>query len=230
VLKQSARIYVLIDPRDGEIRYVGWTIQTLAKRLGAHRCAQGRHHRATWIRALKREAHVPIIRLLQEVRASEAPEAERYWIRFFRLAGCLLVNTTEGGEGTLGWTPTEFTRMKMRSAHLGKKFTPEHRAKLSEALRKRVYTVEMLANMSAAHRGLKASEETRKKMSQGRKRENLSAATLQKMSVASKSMSSEARARMAAALTGRKQSAETRLKRSKALKRWHANRRTITNV
>ena len=98
----SCKIYVLVDPRDGDIRYVGKTeLLLLEQRLKVH-LQTATHpktrntYRARWIR---RSIEAPIIRLVQNVPAAEWQAAEQYWISFFKGLGCRLTNATVGGEG-----------------------------------------------------------------------------------------------------------------------------------
>ena len=172
----NASIYVLVDPRDGDVRYVGWTVRSLRQRLGSHRRDKRKSHRTSWIRGLLLQGQEPIIRLVQHVLVQDVQTAERYWIAWFKSVGCLLVNSTDGGEGNVGWHMSEETRRKTSDAKLGKK--------LSQATRDR---------MSAGHTGRRHSNETRKKIGdahRGRKA---------KYSQKGRVMSDSARANMKAA-------------------------------
>lgn len=130
---RGAMVYVLVDPRDGEVRYVGWTVRTLAQRLMSHLKAAGDNHRTRWIAVLKRDGLRPIIRLLQPVTANEAPAAERYWIALLRTRACRLVNATDGGEGTLGRVLTNAQRARVSEVHAGKTLSAAHRQAISAA-------------------------------------------------------------------------------------------------
>ena len=88
--RPHALIYVLVDPRDGEIRYIGWTTQTLAKRYKSHLAYKGQAHRSKWVQALLQQGLGPIIRLIQAVPVENGPAAEIYWIKFHRDLGCRL--------------------------------------------------------------------------------------------------------------------------------------------
>src|SRR5258708_18627919 len=103
-----ATIYVLVDPRTEEIRYVGGTNRSLKARLGRHLAARGKNHRVAWLALLKRRGLIPLIRVVQQVPVQYYAEAERYWIAYFRTMGCRLVNSTDGGDGLLN--PTEEIR------------------------------------------------------------------------------------------------------------------------
>ena len=213
---QHALIYVLVDPRDGEIRYVGWTTQTLTQRYKSHLAYKSRAHRSKWIQALLRQGLRPIIRLIQMVPVGDGPNAEIYWIKFHRDLGCRLVNLTEGGEGAPGHLPTEETRARMRAAHRGRKHSPETIAKLR--LAKSNQSVETRAKIGEANRRRAVSTETRAKISAAARQRTYSPETRAKLSAAGqgRAVSAEARAKIGAANSGRVKSPEARAKISAA--------------
>jgi len=187
-----ARIYVLVDSHDGEIRYVGWTNKTLQRRLACHlREKHKTFHRAQWLEVLRRLTMVPIILLLQEVPLTEWATAERYWIKFFRTIGCRLTNTTDGGQGTPGKVVSAETRAKISAANAGRTRPPRSeafRAKQRTALigRNPMLRPDVRAKVSLMKRGQKLgpqSDEHRAKLSMAaqkctpEKRAKLSAAT-----------------------------------------------------
>jgi hypothetical protein len=103
---KSVNIYILIDPRDNEIRYVGKTIQSLRDRLKGHvdKSKVRTDHRSLWITQLLRLGYRPRIELIQTVGSHDWRIAEPYWIGYYRSLGCDLTNGTEGGDG--GDSPT----------------------------------------------------------------------------------------------------------------------------
>ncbi len=183
-------IYVLIDPRDEEIRYVGKT-KSPKRRLGSHLRDRDDSYRTRWIGKLGRMGMVPRMQVIQEVPASFEAEAEKYWIAYFRAIGCRLTNSTDGGEGNLGWCPSEETRAKMSAAsqrtmanpaarqavsavHKGKIISSEHKAVVSKATTERWKTwrangsytsPETRAKLSASQTGKRMTPETVAKMS-----------------------------------------------------------------
>lgn len=62
-------------------------------------------------------------------------------------------NLTEGGEGTLGYIPSEETREIMRNKKLGRKLTSEHRQKISQSNKGRVFTEETRKKISIKSKG-----------------------------------------------------------------------------
>lgn len=108
-------VYVLIDPRTDEVRYVGKTSKPLRVRLAGHMHDRGKYHRAYWVQQLVRQGYEPRIELVQEVHDDHWREAERYWIAYFRTIGCDLTNATAGGEGgAKEYRHSDDTRAKMR--------------------------------------------------------------------------------------------------------------------
>jgi hypothetical protein len=102
-------------------------------------------------------------------------------------------------------------------------FSPEHRARISAALRGRAHSSEHVAKVAAANRGRSPSAETRAKIAaalSGRPGRTPTPETLAKMSAAQRgrTFSAEARAKMSAVRKGRRLSPDTRAKMSAAQK------------
>src|SRR3990167_4391848 len=123
-------IYGLIDGGTLELRYVGKTTHPIENRLRGHKAGKGPNkHLNRWL------ASTPVNVIVLERDPADLDEAEVRWIREMRERGARLLNILAGGQG---WTR-------------GRKFTPEHRAKISVALRGHVYpkqTVEHRAKIS----------------------------------------------------------------------------------
>lgn len=110
----TCKIYSLIDPRTGAIRYVGRTVQPLDFRLANHirdakvgkKCL-----RAAWVRELLNEGLRPLIRTLEIVPNEIARTKERQWTLELMGNGCDLVNSNVAGGGSVhpktyvDWTP-----------------------------------------------------------------------------------------------------------------------------
>lgn len=146
-------LYVLVDPRDGTVRYVGKTNYTLKIRLRQHLNNPRNSYLACWVNSLKEVGLVPEIEEIERIEDSNDKDwqrVERYWIFFYRNMHCDLVNLDSGGMG--GNTKSEETRKKIgngnrgkvrsletlekqRLSHLGKKLTPEHCANMSKAIK-----------------------------------------------------------------------------------------------
>ena len=93
------KIYVLKDPRNNSIRYVGATITSLNKRLTGHiwdaKNLKGTR-KINWINQLLQLRLKPIIELIEETE--DWIVREKYWIAYYKQR-TELVNTTSGGEG-----------------------------------------------------------------------------------------------------------------------------------
>ncbi len=167
-----AVIYALEDPRDGELRYIGFTSAPGRRfREHVHEALRTKikNHRYDWIRSLLRDGLSPVGRVIVECPKEEAPLLERICIAVYRALGFNLVNCTDGGEGVHGYVYSDETRAKMAAAARGNKNSVGHRhtegskLKMSES-QKRV------GNRPPSHKGVKASPETRAKMAESHRR------------------------------------------------------------
>lgn len=115
-------IYSLIDPRDGQVRYIGKTIQRLSSRLQSHlyHSYKLRTPKDRWIVELRQLGYRPkIVELarLENPTDAEVAAVEQAWIDFYRLSAAL-TNQGRGGQGgsrrqVIDWSPD-------RDALLGK--------------------------------------------------------------------------------------------------------------
>lgn len=149
-------IYGLVDPRTNAIRYVGKTNRPRA-RLRAHIAAVDRKpcHKSAWIKSLLALEIEPTLVILEEIPpGGDWAARERDWIA----ALPNLTNQTAGGEGTLGRTLSAETREKIRAKALerepahGRVATPEQRAAQAAKMRGRTLTAEHRAKISEANR------------------------------------------------------------------------------
>lgn len=106
-------IYVLIDPRTDQIRYVGQCVNP-KERYADHRENQkGTCRRANWLNLLRSLNLKPLMEVIEECDESNWSEREIYWIAEHKKRDYDLVNTTIGGEGVLGLKHTEETKQKL---------------------------------------------------------------------------------------------------------------------
>lgn len=150
----NTTIYLLLDPRSAEVRYVGMTTVSKEQRLRKHYGESRVKHRTRkerWIVALLNLGLEPVILAIEEIPWSERSERERYWIRHYRQAGCELFNGNDGGLGALGTKHSDEAKRKISLANTGHQWTPEQRAR-----------------MSVIKKGQTHSPETRRRMSEGR--------------------------------------------------------------
>lgn len=110
---ETCKIYTLLDPRTGAIRYVGRTVQLLQNRLQQHiwKSEKEQHARAKWIQELARENLRPEIHLVAEVPVEYAVAHEKQWTRDLLNQGVDLLNDGIGRGGCnhpkrkIEWTP-----------------------------------------------------------------------------------------------------------------------------
>jgi hypothetical protein len=150
-------IYGLVDPRDGQLRYVGKSCSGMA-RSRAHLTPtelKESNHKARWIRSLLKENLSPFAIILHLVGAREIlAEAEVFWIAYFKAMGCPLTNLSGGGEGgRLGVPHSEETKAKLRARALGRVISEETKSKMSASHKSRPWTPEHRANHAASLKG-----------------------------------------------------------------------------
>jgi hypothetical protein len=112
-------IYILVDPRDTQIRYVGSTVCSVASKLATHLHDSKRQNHAVsgWIRELISIGLRPGIEIIETyIDEAEMRKDEEFYIRYLSFIGVPLLNTT-------------YLRKAQYKDHL----TMEHRKKLSIA-------------------------------------------------------------------------------------------------
>lgn len=234
-------IYMLADPIDSRIRYVGKT-DNLTGRYRSHCSTQNRQdHRANWLNKLRSLNLKPIMQIIEECDETNWVERETYWIKYYReVLGCDLVNATDGGEGTVGWTQSEETRRKLsesrkgeKNPYFGKTHSEEAKRKLSEAQKGntnwlgKVHSAESKRKIGEGNKGKILNEETRRKLSEANKGKTPSEETKRKMSESKKGntnclgriLSDEHKHKIGEAQKGKTHSEETRRRISEANKR-----------
>jgi group I intron endonuclease len=168
------QIYVLIDPRNNELRYVGLTTQPLAKRFHNHLDSARRgasSHVYNWMRQVMETGQVPLIVQIESCDSlEELCEREVDFMAYFKSIGCRLTNQAKGGSrGMAGFKHSEETCAKMSLSRLGK---PTKRSGYK-------HSPETLMKMSLAKKGkptarlnYKATDETKRRMSESKKGQN----------------------------------------------------------
>lgn len=136
-MEKKTFIYILIDPRTNQVRYVGKT-DNLRKRYNHHLIYNGKSHKTSWIKNLKSDNQKPIMEVVDEVLLVDWKFWERYWISQFKTWGFDLVNNTDGGEGFASGelNPAHLPHVKaIRSkVHKGKVVSQKVRNKISKTL------------------------------------------------------------------------------------------------
>lgn len=158
-----SKIYHLSDPITNEIRYVGYTNQSLIRRLQLHisHSNKNKTYVQKWIRSLDL---LPIITLIEDCTENDWQEREKYWIKFYREQGVRLCNLTNGGEGTPNLKRTDEFKafISKRQKELGIKppkrngifHSDETKNLMSIKAKGRIITEEQKEKMSKAKIGL----------------------------------------------------------------------------
>ncbi|KKM20405.1 hypothetical protein LCGC14_1645800 [marine sediment metagenome] len=120
-------IYGLTDLTTNELRYVGYTDDTLEKRCDDHwkeRNHKKRTYKRNWIRKLYEEHNQkPKIFMIEEINPERWEEAETFWIEYFKFLGCNLTNVALGGKGRIKGTKlTEEHKKNIGLGCAGKKY------------------------------------------------------------------------------------------------------------
>lgn len=89
-------VYALIDPRNGDIKYIGITTNP-EERQRAHssifRPLSGNSKKVDWIEELRQAKLKPIFKPIDQADTNlEARAIERYWILYYRRWGINLLN------------------------------------------------------------------------------------------------------------------------------------------
>lgn len=174
-------IYVLRDPRDSSIRYVGKTINP-DKRLKGHiwESSKTNTHKANWIKSLLSIGLKPTIKVIEECSDNEWEEKEKYYIALYKEQyGKLLTNGTSGGEGGItkpGMKHTAESKKKMSLIKKGKRPSIETCKKMSESNARhflnKTHSQETKKKMSIARSGVFHSAEAKQKISLATSGEN----------------------------------------------------------
>lgn len=133
-------VYGLRDPRTGEVRYVGKSINGTERPRQHVRASSlassASTYKNSWLKQLVGSGLKPEIVILQECQTSEELlGAEKAWIVIGRQAlGRRLTNLTHGGDGCAEPLRSPETRGKMRAARLDPKKKSAHDAAIRDAL------------------------------------------------------------------------------------------------
>ena len=179
-------IYGLTDPRTNQVRYIGRTVSGM-RRPKMHGfpsiLAKDKTYKANWIRQLRALDLDYGVVVLEEVEKGKLGQVEQQWIAKAKAECWPLTNLTDGGEGGhLGRKFTPEHRARISAANKGRKMTLEQRAKLSEVAKKRSVDPLKIAAMRASRIGSIHSEETKAKIGAANRGKVLSPETRAKIS------------------------------------------------
>lgn len=97
-------IYVLIDPLDNLVKYVGQT-KNIQKRYTSHLNDKSNTLKSSWIKSLKSQNLKPILELIDAIPLKDYIFWEQFYISLFKSWGFVLKNMTDGGDGSYGVVP-----------------------------------------------------------------------------------------------------------------------------
>lgn len=147
-------IYGLIDPKTGQLRYVGKTVSLLKRRLAEHISDVRRGRvwipRHKWILSLLQDGLCPEIIEIETLPTEGWREAEMFWIECLRSQGCDLLNATAGGDGLTSYRHREDTKQKQSEAAKRRYQRPGEREKSGEAVRRAYEDENAYARLLAA--------------------------------------------------------------------------------
>ncbi len=138
-------IYILIDPRDNNVRYVGKT-HDLKHRYYCHTNHFDGTKKSAWIKSIKAIGISPEIDVVEITDEKNWIFWEQHYISLFKFYGFNLTNSTQGGEGGL---MSKETKEKMRNAMLNA--TEEHKKKISIALTGKKPSKQTLLRLRKSH-------------------------------------------------------------------------------
>jgi group I intron endonuclease len=162
-------IYLLSDPRNKSIKYVGKTYR-VERRFRDHLNESKNTKKTAWVKKLKKNGLLPELFIIEETDELSCDFWEKYWISQIKTWGFELTNMTNGGDGSFSVVPwnkgkkgifkhSEESKIKMsktrKTSCLGDKngFYGKNHSKESKE------------KMSAKRVGLKWSEKTKEKNS-----------------------------------------------------------------
>lgn len=174
-------IYGLIDPRDNELRYIGFTSISLKRRLITHlspSALKKNTHKNNWVKSILYEKIKPEIFLIQKTDKENWEFDEQWNIQYFKAIGCRLTNECSGGRGF--YDISDAIKKKMSDSHkgaknsfYGKKHTEESKRKISMFHTGRKLTKEHIEKVRASSLGRimpPKTEEWKRKQSESHKK------------------------------------------------------------
>ncbi len=182
-------IYMLVDPRDSVVRYVGQTIQETKQRLAEHISLARRKkikniHVYNWIRQLLNLNLVPEIYILEDnLDNAIITDREKYWINHLKNLGADLTNKNLDPHEVhnKGQHHSEKTKQKIRAKRAlqvspmkGMHHSEDSKRKMSKAkegyvpwMKGKTHSKESREAISKIQKGRKRSDETKRRQSDG---------------------------------------------------------------
>lgn len=164
-------IYMATNRANGKI-YIGQTVKTLQQRQIQHIYDAKNGSPLYFARALRKYGfnnfRWEVLCCCFDIDGLN--EMEVYFIALFNSRDKIVgYNSTKGGNGISGFSHTNKTKEKIRQAHLGKKYTKEHKQKISDnnarGMLGKHHSDETCRKIRDAHIGTKHTKKAKQKMS-----------------------------------------------------------------
>lgn len=157
---ETVFIYTLNNPLTNEVKYIGFTNQSLKRRLQLHlsHSNKNRTYVQKWIKSLELP---PLINLIEECDENIWQEREIYWIKYYREKGLKLCNLTDGGEGIPNLKRSEEFKLLISKRNIDNNIAPPIRTGI-------LHSIETKQLMSNKAKGRVLTEEQKEKMSKAK--------------------------------------------------------------
>lgn len=166
-------VYGLVDPRDGQIRYVGKSSNGVARprdHTRPARVANETGDKNVWVKELLALSIFPEIVNLETCTPDNLVAAENWNIIYYRSLGFNLTNSVKMGcHGPTGYHHTQDAKDRIGAATLGRKHSEEAKKKISMTHSGKKLSKEHLDRIIEANTGRVVSQTTRDKLSKAHK-------------------------------------------------------------
>jgi len=213
--KKVFYVYQHLKADTGEIFYVG---------KGMGRRAFDKYHRSKYWKAIEAKYGVKVEFVKENISEAESLQLEIETIASYKKNGINLINMTEGGDGTTGYTHTDEHRMKMSVKQSGSNNPRFGKVGTRKGATASAETIERLRQ---SHLGKKLSEEERKKIRESTK---LARQGIKTLGMTGRKHSEETLQKMREKAKGRTLSAEVKEKISQTKKLANAKKREMLNT
>lgn len=98
---ETVFIYVLIDPRNDQVRYVGKSKDPVDRYRNHYNSARDKNtHKRNWINNIRKDGLRPELLIIDEVELDDWVFWECFYISLYKSYGFNLINYTSGGDGS----------------------------------------------------------------------------------------------------------------------------------
>lgn len=192
-------VYQHLKTATGEIFYVG---------KGMGRRAYDKYHRSKYWKNIEAKHGVTVEFIKEGITESESLELEIATIESYRQQGLQIINMTDGGDGTTGYTHTDEHKQMMSVSQSGERNPRYGKVGTRKGA---VVTPETIERQRLSHLGKELPEEQKRKIRESTKKARAGIKTL---GMTGRVHSEETKAKMRAKALGRKQTAESIAKMS----------------